>query len=942
MSSGKSIETLGIEPEELLKTYRLSTLKPSKWEDVDPLDTATGHSTTGGSALGRGSKGEEDPLGLLRGPILTDVTSEIRASVSTTSKSFNPKAFLSKVHPNASFSDLKMGGERLRESLEQRSEALKILVESEFDRFVAVKAATETVYEQMKLGPLQPEADYSIANLRESVRLATTKAEQVYTPILENRRKAERLRSTLGVFERSKFFFNLPGTLIEAIEAEKYDTALLAYKRGRNMLDSRPGQVLNLPAPNNAEDSAQHKRIFEKVWFEVEKVVNEFKLRLGGKLSGTDGSKGVEEVEKTIEILLELDPLDDPAWIYFEAQHRSIIEKLETTFKSSADKIRTILANLNAVRAKEEQSALDIRTCVAIFDLPASVDPEVILGQAAGNEGWKALLELIRIPSQLLSREVTPYWKIVKGHLDGKYQRPDVKPRKDKKSRRALTCKQMTNEIIATYVNLLSQFFLFTSDPKSPLAKAAGSAVPEFLPRNTNAITAGYYLRKMVDNLVDWSNEVGSLDLPEESITCLREMISNARFGFEASLSVYWIRDAKIFHRLEDWSRPEKSDNEDYVAGTTVYLTRLHSFHRHLTLNAFRLAGGTESTANAIFMGTGDVQLSKKPKADVLSSSCAQKAQSAFLDALYGFLDGLVHVAFTPPKPLPSLDELSAAGTGICFSSMLMKASKDNVQLELQEEQNDTRVLLTISNLLHLRTIYIPKLFKQFQDAFRVDMASDTATLMDVIGQLDTLLLGDYIKRKSVVLADIINTGVLGGEIDWFLAPKPTEIHAFIYDALLSLVLVHAQVSAISGPPHLTSSSQPATSSLVKTVLSGLIEELANQCLEAFGGVEKFGMGGMLQATLEIEFMHQTLSAYVTAQADQTLQSIYQKISSAYQRTPNADGSNEVLQKELEALKRTLQFSRRSTALAFVCFKKPKSSGNGGSSSSVADSTQTS
>lgn len=49
--------------------------------------------------------------------------------------------------------------------------------------------------------------------------MATTKAEQVYTPILENRRKAERLRSTLGVFERSKFFFNLPGTLIEAIEA---------------------------------------------------------------------------------------------------------------------------------------------------------------------------------------------------------------------------------------------------------------------------------------------------------------------------------------------------------------------------------------------------------------------------------------------------------------------------------------------------------------------------------------------------------------------------------------------------------------------------------------------------------------------------------------------------------------------------------------------------
>ncbi|KAH9809994.1 exocyst complex component Sec5-domain-containing protein [Melampsora americana] len=835
-------------------------------------------------------------------------TSNIGASVSTTSKTFSPKAFLSKVHPNASFSDLKMGGERLRESLEQRSEALKILVESEFDRFVAVKAATETVYEQMKNGPLRPEEDYSIGPLRESLKSATSKAEQVYTPILENRRKAERLRSTLGVFERSKFFFNLPGTLIEAIEAEKYDTALLAYKRGRNMLDSRPGQVLNLPAPSNSEDGAQHKRIFDKVWLEVEKVVNIFKLRLGEKLTSSSIPIGVEEIEKTIEILLELDPLDDPAWLYFEAHHRSIIEKLKQIFTRATQKVRDILAELNLARAKEEQSAIDIRTCLAILDLPPSVEAEAILGQASGSQGWKALLEFIRVPSELLSREIIPYWKIVKGYIDGKYQRVGAE-----------TCKQMTNEIITTYVNLLSQFFLFTSDPNSLLGKAAGSAVPEFLPRNTNSITAGYYLKKMIDSLVDWSNEVGSLELPEESLVCLKEMIGNARFRFEASLSVYWVRDSKIFHRLEDWSRPEKNDKEEYVAGTTIYLTRLYTFHRHLTQTAFRLAGATDAAANAIFTGSEEAQSPKKSKSENLPVDCAKKAQSAFLDALYGFLDGLVHVAFTPPKPLPSVDELSDAVAGIKFSSMLMKASKAN--------QDDTRVLLTISNLSHLRTTYIPKLFRQFQAAFRVDMALDTATLMDVIGQLDALLLGDYIKRKSVILADIINTGV--NQVDWFLAPKPTEVHAFVYDALLSLVLVHAQVSAIAGPPNPSSSVDQGGSSLVKTVLSGLIEELANQCLEAFGSVEKFGMGGMLQATLEIEFMHQTLTAYVTPEADQTLQSIYKKISVAYQRTPNLEGSNEVLQNELEALKRTLQSSRRTTALAFVCFKKPKAPSSG-------------
>jgi exocyst complex component 2 len=66
--------------------------------------------------------------------------------------------------------------------------------------------------------------------------------------------------------------------------------------------------------------------------------------------------------------------------------------------------------------------------------------------------------------------------------------------------------------------------------------------------------------------------------------------------------------------------------------------------------------------------------------------------------------------------------------------------------------------------------------------------------------------------------------------------PGDTEVHPFIYDALLSLVLVHAQVSATAKP-------------LVARTLGALVEELATVALEAFGKVERFGMGGMLQVS---------------------------------------------------------------------------------------------
>jgi len=80
------------------------------------------------------------------------------------------------------------------------------------------------------------------------------------------------------------------------------------------------------------------------------------------------------------------------------------------------------------------------------------------------------------------------------------------------------------------------------------------------------------------------------------------------------------------------------------------------------------------------------------------------------------------------------------------------------------------------------------------------------------------------------------------------------------------------------------------------------------------------------QATLEIEFMHQTLSRYVTTNTAKMLSDLYTKISQAYARRPG----DENLQGNLDGVKRTLSDTRRRTGIEFLCFRATKEKGGAG------------
>lgn len=81
----------------------------------------------------------------------------------------------------------------------------------------------------------------------------------------------------------------------------RYDQFLTSYKKGKYLLDSRPGALLGLP-PGAVMTEAQrekHGRVFEKVWGQIERIRDDFRDLLVEQLK--DPRRDIEGVERNVE-----------------------------------------------------------------------------------------------------------------------------------------------------------------------------------------------------------------------------------------------------------------------------------------------------------------------------------------------------------------------------------------------------------------------------------------------------------------------------------------------------------------------------------------------------------------------------------------------------------------------------------------------------------------
>jgi exocyst complex component 2 len=230
-------------------------------------------------------------------------------------------------------------------------------------------------------------------------------------------------------------------------------------------------------------------------------------------------------------------------------------------------------------------------------------------------------------------------------------------------------------------------------------------------------------------------------------------------------------------------------------------------------------------------------------------------------------------------------------------------------------------MLLTLSNLKAFQTDFVPQLISNFETAFSVKLTDESKTIRDVLGQIDDRLFQSYTTPTIVALDATIKNGIKSAEWEP-TTNRPDQVRPYVYSTMLALVLVHTEITTTI--PISSTAPSSVAHPLLTGVLNHLVTKISSSLLTAFQSRSKYSLPALMQATLDTEFIAQTMSQYVTEEASQIQSQIYLELD---RRTNNEARTK--LQAELGEMRGILKRLRERTKGEFTCFRKTRPTGGG-------------
>ena len=1038
---------------ELLNKYKLTSLYPTEWphQDDDDYDdesdeeqlpskaSTRGHnrntskdttnsrfqkidrhaslkssitSKTANSDVGV-QKDEPDALGMApsvaaelrkRGLPVEDNLA-LRNKFMTSSTTFNPALYLSQVHQQASTEDLLRGLDFLSRSIEQKSASLKVLVESNFERFVRAKATIDTVYTEMRTQGVEPtrlsqmpsagsglrphsrqtsknqshfrntsgpfgsqakiphidkkktaltkESEYGVQGIKAPLQEVAIKAEEVWGPALGGHEKEETLKSVLSSLEQHRDIFRLPGTIHEAVKKNDYDSVVAAYKQAKQHAD-KARDIAAIAKENQMElgdADAQQIIVTARMWHAVSEQVDTFKQEIWRRLKNSHGRRPASVADESdrelhmdlIAVLLQLGAEENPIWVWINSRYLYLKDRIARSFERSRIEIEIQRRKLGAntrldnialakhLRAASASSGTLRLTSYATRDL----DTENIL--IFWDKVQSSLANLLS-PTNGILGELLDWHESALSFIDNKAQKsfPTAVFAMQDYTHMQLSQEHIDAirkdalEMVGLLRDSVNAFFQdapvddisdlyspipptpITPDAKTPISGLKGRSfsfdpqnIPPpppkggnawesyaFWPPGANSLSSSFYLARLVAIAGTAFGEMAALSTikmsnePEK----LKNTLVSARERCITGICASWSTDAERCKVLESWTRsPDRRD-------LTLMPNYFEAWFDKVLSNVQKIAFVSDASTKS-----GDVIV--PPSAKLL-----QAVRGTFVTSLYKGLNGVVENAERVKRDSAGLDE-DADPDGITITRYRQIDVDGAATLgseALDASNRNERMLITLSNLNHLRSEVIPQLISQFESAFSVKLTEESKTIRDVLAQIDARLFQSYVKPLVDNLTNTINEGITAK--DWEPnTPRPTEARAYVYDVLIALVLVHAEVTSAT------------TSTLTNQILSYMLEQCSLALIAAFKLREHYTLPALMQATLDVEFMAQTLNNYTTDKAGEIQSQIYLALD---ERTDN--DARAKLQGELPEMRGILKKLREGTKGEFGCFRRER------------------
>lgn len=207
----------------------------------------------------------------------------------------------------------------------------------------------------------------------------------------------------------------------------------------------------------------------------------------------------------------------------------------------------------------------------------------------------------------------------------------------------------------------------------------------------------------------------------------------------------------------------------------------------------------------------------------------------------------------------------------------------------------EQRLLTTLSNYNYTKNVILPK----FPDIFAKNgypiITIPMESTKTMFGNLEKSIMETYLEQKSDPLVGTIEPSMYLGRFDWDTKIRPKNVRPYAKEILNNLIGVYTEVHQVSP-------------TLVKQILSEVIEIVAEELARLMSCVKKFSHWGKIQARTDITALKETLNVYLTEKAKEFF-------DEALESVPTLEKSDEILMQDI------LKKFRLNMRLQILCFQ---------------------